>query len=222
MQLSQQTIKILENFAGINGGIVIRKTPTGKKKTQLKTTDRDGTVYAQVEIDEVFPTNVCLHDVKSFLSIYNGLEDPVLDLQDKKVVVQSGKNIAHITYSDPRHVIHPEQEFDPPASDHKFPIEQDDIVNLLNMGNILNLPHLRIFTKDGDIIAQATNAGDPNTSTFDIKLGKAKGQFDVYISRDNIKMLPGDYDVEIVSGQFALFTNAVNKTLQYCTGLEIL
>ena len=224
MQLSERTLKILKNFAGINSGIVIRKTPEGNSKTLIKTIDRQKTLFVQAEIDEVFENTVSFYDLPGVLAAISSFDGADVQFSNKNMTISSGKFKTNITYAEDGIVIQPDdsKDYRGVATDYEFELSKEDIGKLLNMASILTLPHLRIFAENGKILAQAVNADDVNSSTAEIELGESSETFDAYIKQENLKMLPGDYTVKIKDGVFASFTSKDDPDLFYCIALELI
>ena len=64
MNLSDNTVNILKNFAGINNSILV------KQGNQLRTISVAKNILAEAEIPEDFPRDVAIYDLNQFL---NGL-----------------------------------------------------------------------------------------------------------------------------------------------------
>ena len=65
MQLSNETINVLKNFATVNPNVVIKP---GQK---LKTISEAKTILASAQIVEDFPVEFGIYDLNEFLSVYN-------------------------------------------------------------------------------------------------------------------------------------------------------
>ena len=61
MKLSDNTLTILKNFAGINNSILV------KQGTKLRTISVAKNILAEAEIDEEFPRDVALYDLNQLL-----------------------------------------------------------------------------------------------------------------------------------------------------------
>lgn len=66
MQVSNETIEVLKNFAGINPNIVISP---GQK---LKTISEAKNIMAEADITEDFPLEFGIYDLHEFLSVQIG------------------------------------------------------------------------------------------------------------------------------------------------------
>ena len=81
MQLSNETINVLKNFATVNPNVVF------KPGQQLKTISEAKTILASAQIVEDFPQEFGIYDLNEFLSVYNLIEDPTLTFEDKSVLI---------------------------------------------------------------------------------------------------------------------------------------
>jgi len=72
MQLSENTVNILKNFAGINANLVF------KPGQALSTISEAKTIMAKAQIDETFSNEFGVYDLNEFLSVMNLVDAPVL------------------------------------------------------------------------------------------------------------------------------------------------
>ena len=90
MQLSNETINVLKNFATVNPNVVF------KPGQQLKTISEAKTILASAQIVEDFPQEFGIYDLNEFLSVYNLIEDPTLTFEDKSVLISgSGQKVRY-------------------------------------------------------------------------------------------------------------------------------
>ena len=61
MKLSEETLKVLKNFAGINPSILI------KPGNNISTQAIAGNIVAEADIQEEFPVEFCLYNLVQFL-----------------------------------------------------------------------------------------------------------------------------------------------------------
>ena len=72
MKLSDSTLAVLKNFAGINNSILV------KKGNQLRTISVAKNILAEAEIPEDFPRDVAIYDLNQFLNGLSLHQDPCL------------------------------------------------------------------------------------------------------------------------------------------------
>ena len=77
MNLSDNTVNILKNFAGINNSILV------KQGNQLRTISVAKNILAEAEIPEDFPRAVAIYDLNQFLNGLSLHQDPDLDFSEE-------------------------------------------------------------------------------------------------------------------------------------------
>lgn len=198
MKLSEKTIKILKNFSDINQGVVIRKPIDGATQTILHTIDTQETIYGRCSVDDIFPTNVSLHAVKTLLDVISDMEDYDIEFFDTHLIVKTANSKVKIVYTDPACVFHPPKAIEKRKGDFSFDLMMNDFSALIRGAATLGLTHIRIFTEDGELFVQAEKKDHPNTDAYKLKVGTASVDCDVYITRDAVKVVPGNYKVTVV------------------------
>ena len=83
MQLSENTVNILKNFAGINANLVF------KPGQALSTISEAKTIMAKAQIDETFGNEFGVYDLNEFLSVMNLVDAPVLTFEDKSILISN-------------------------------------------------------------------------------------------------------------------------------------
>ena len=73
MKLSDNTLNILKNFAGINNSILV------KQGTQLRTMSVAKNILAEAQIGEEFPRDFAIYDLNQFLNGLGLHQDPDMD-----------------------------------------------------------------------------------------------------------------------------------------------
>lgn len=218
MKLSAKSKKIFDNFATINPGIVI-KASQDETGTTIQTVNHSKGLIAIAHIEEVFNHPVALHQLGAFLKTLSAFKDPDIELFSTHLTIKENGSTANISYSDPAFIITNDKT---PKSDIEFDVEfelKDEVLQkVMNLGSILNLPHLRIYTKEGKLFLQAVDSSNVNSSVYEEEIGTISEDVNInkFISRDLIKFVPGDYQVSMKS--FARFKNLVDENLIYFVG----
>ena len=90
MKLSDSTLTVLKNFAGINNSILVKE---GKK---LRTISVAKNILAEANITEEFPRDVASYDLNQFLNGLSLHSDPDLDLPESYITIKEGKEELNI------------------------------------------------------------------------------------------------------------------------------
>ena len=81
MNLSNETVSVLKNFATINQNLVIK---TG---SSISTMSAMKNIVASAEVKEDFPTEFAIYDLNEFLASLSLFEKPSLDFKNDFVVI---------------------------------------------------------------------------------------------------------------------------------------
>ena len=108
-----------------------------------------------------------------------------------------------------------------PSADVKVRISQAVYSDLLKVSNIMQLSDIGLIS-DGDTInLVATDKKNQTSNQFNVEVAEGTGtKFSLYFKRDNLRMIPGEYDLIISRKNISHWIN-VYKNLQYWIALEV-
>ena len=90
----------------------------------------------------------------------------------------------------------------------------------MKASNVLGTPEISAESDSGNINIKALDVNNDSTDTFTVALDeKSEHKFRFVFKTENMKMLPGNYDVEISSKGISHFTMQGQK-LQYWIATE--
>ena len=102
MKLSDNTLTLLKNFAGINQSILV------KQGNKLRTISIAKNILAEAEITEEFPREFAVYDLNQFLNGLSLHQDPDLDFTENSyITIREGKRRVKYFYADPNVIISP-------------------------------------------------------------------------------------------------------------------
>lgn len=216
MKLSNETLTVLKNFAGINSGIEFK---SGNKIATISTTK---TVLAKATLTDEFPQDFCIYDLNQFLSVHSLNKDTELEFDPSHVIFKSGRSkTKYRTTAKTMIVSPPDKELKLPTVDGQFSLKEDDLAQVLKNASVLQSPNIA-FECDGSKISVTTfNAKDDSAHTNTIEIGDVENGkvFKAVFLTENFKMIPGSYTVEISSQGLASFKNEKGD-LQYWIAIE--
>ena len=216
MKISNETLEILKNFSEINQSIVIKP---GKK---IKTINSLKNILAHADVEEDFPMEVAIYDLTEFLGLLTSLPDAEVEFKDSHLVVSSAKRKVKYFYADSDYVVKPDKEIELPDCEINFKLTEDFFNNLFKTANILQLHDISLkgCTKSNKIYLCANNQKNDTSADYSEEIGEGVTEkFTIYFKRENLKLLPGDYDVSISSKGVSHFKSA-GKNLEYWIALE--
>ena len=215
MKLSSETINVLKNFSGINQGIQF------KQGTKLTTVSAGKTVLAQANLKDEFPQDFCVYDLNQFLSVYGLHKDSELNFDDSNVIFGSGRNSTKYRKTAKEMIVTPpEKEITLPSVDCAFTLTDEDYNNILKASSVLSSPHIAVESDGESVQIVAFDANDNSAHTNSIQVGEGNGKkYKIVFKTENIKLIPGNYSVEISFKGIGHFKNTKDD-IQYWIAFE--
>jgi hypothetical protein len=216
MKLSNETLAVLKNFSTINQGIEFKK---GKK---LKTMSTGKTVLAEANLKDDFPKDFCVYDLNQFLSVHGLFKDSAeLNFDDKNVIFTSGKRKTNYRMTEKSMIVTPpEKELNLSSAECAFTLTAEDYEWIMKNASVLSSPNVAVQS-DGEIIEVITfDANDNSTHTNSTQVGTGDGKkYKIVFKTENIKLIPGSYDVKISFKGIGHFKNT-KEDIQYWIAFE--
>ncbi len=215
MKLSDNTLTILKNFAGINNSILV------KQGNQLRTISVAKNILAEAEIQEQFPRAFAIYDLNQFLNGLGLHQDPDLDFNpDSYLTILEGKRRVKYFYADPNVIISPpEKEIKLPSEDVSFQLDSASLEKLLKAAAVYQLPDFCVVGNAGAVKLVVRDKKNDTSNEYAITVGETDKEFVFNFKVENIKIIPGAYDVVVSSKLLSKFTNTQHD-LRYFIALE--
>ena len=215
MKLSDNTLTILKNFAGINNSILV------KEGTKLRTISVAKNILAEADIKEEFPRDFAIYDLNQFLNGLSLHQDPDLDFkEDTYLSIREGKRRVKYFFADPNVIISPpEKEINLPSEDVCFQLDSASLEKLVKAAAVYQLPDLSAVGEAGVIKLVVRDKKNDTSNEYAIVVGETDQDFTFNFKVENIKIIPGAYDVVVSSKLLSQFTNT-KYNLTYYIALE--
>lgn len=214
MKITKEVIKILQNFSVINESIAITELDV------LKTISPSGNIIAVYDLQEPFPRKFAIWQLVTFLNVIKlfDLEKTEFIFNKKNMYIKHGKHKVQYTYTDFDLIrgsdLKPSDKY---KAFNKFDchlnLSSEDISNIRKSSNIMDLLTLKIKIDDKDGYLELVNEDyddfdeDINKNTFSIKLENTKGKGEISVNVKSLEMIPGDYDISIITNKMLKFTH---------------
>ena len=174
MKLSDTTVGLLKNFAGINQNILIEEGKNIRTMSTMKN------ILASSPVTE---------------GVLSMAKDADIQFEDSHMTVSSGKTKIKYMYSDPSILTVPPQTFNAPEEDRMFRIDKDELQNILKASAVMQLPDITLV----DRMLTATDLKNTTSNNYSIEL---QGDFALREHRlhwkaENLKMVPDFYRVGV-------------------------
>ena len=215
MKLSDKTLSLLKNFSTINQSILF------KQGSKLRTISVMKNILAEATVEEELPKDFGIYDLNQFLNGLGLHSNPELDFaNDGHVVIKEGRMRSKYFFADPSVIITPpDKEITLPTEDVKFELSTQQLDKLLKAAGIYQLPDLAVIGEAGVVKLQVRDTKNDTSNTFAVTVGETDKVFTFNFKIENIKILPGTYEVEVSQKLLSKFTNK-DCDLKYYIALE--
>jgi len=215
MKLSDNTLTVLKNFANINNSVLV------KKGTKLRTISVAKNILAEARIEEEFPRDFAIYDLNQFLNGLGLHQDPELDFKEETYLnIREGKRRVKYFFADPAVIVSPpEKEISLPTQDVCFQLDSVTLEKLLKAAAVYQLPDLSAVGGAGVVKLVVRDKKNDTSNEFAIVVGETDKEFVFNFKVENIKIIPGAYNVVVSSKLLSKFTNE-SLDLKYFIALE--
>ena len=215
MKLSEKTLTVLKNFAGINNSILV------KQGTQLRTMSVAKNILAEAEIEEDFPRQFGVYDLNQFLNGLSLHQDPEMDFSEESyLTIREGRRKVKYFFADPQVIISPpDKQITLPSEDVHFELESGALDKLLKAAAVYQLPDLCVVGEAGVVKLVVRDKKNDTSNSYSVDVGETDKEFSFNFKVENIKIIPGSYDVIVSSKLLSEFTNSTYN-LKYYIALE--
>ena len=215
MKLSDNTLSLLKNFSNINQSILF------KQGNKLRTMSVMKNILAEATIEEDLPKDFDIYDLSQFLNGMGLHNSPELDFQDDSyVIIREGRSRSKYFFADPNVIITPpDKPIELPSEDVTFEISTDQLDKLLKAAGIYQLPDLSVVGDSNGVKIVVRDKKNETSNDFSITVGETSDIFSFNFKVENIKILPGTYEV-VVSQKLLSRFNSKNHDLTYYIALE--
>lgn len=211
MKLSDKTLTLLKNFSGINQSILF------KKGNSLRTISVMKNILAEAEIEEDLPKDFGIYDLNQFLNGLNLYNSPELDFDNSGyVMIREGKSRSKYFFADPNVIVTPpDKSIVLPSEDVCFLLDTKQLDKLLKASAIYQLQDLSVVGEAGVIKLMVRDKKNDTSNDFSVVVGETDEEFMFNFKVENIRILPGTYEVVISKKLLSRFVNTAFDVTYY-------
>jgi hypothetical protein len=215
MQLSNETIEVLKNFANINPNLVV------SAGSNLKTISEAKNIMASADISETFDTGFGIYDLNEFLSAINLIDSPTLEFTDNAVKIKNQTSQVEYRFANVEILTSPAKSVNMPDADVSLTLSVDDISQIKRAAGALGHPVLSLSVVNNSVVAKVCDPNNPTANTWSKTIPTDRIDdgvaFDYQFLISNLKLLPGDYLVNISN---KLISSWKSPIVEYWIALE--
>ena len=203
MKFSDKTLTLLKNFSSINQSILFKE---GKN---LRTISVMKNILAEATIDEDIPKDFGIYDLNRFLNGLNLHQNAELDFKnDGYVVIKEGKSRSKYSFADPNVIVTPpDKSIQLPTEDVCFILDTKELDKLLKAAAVYQLPDLSVVGEAGVVKLVVRDKKNDTSDDFSIVVGETDEVFSFNFKVENIRIIPGSYEVVISQKLLSRFRN---------------
>ena len=193
MKLETRTMQILKNFSTINPGMLF------KPGHNLNTKTPNNTIFANATIKEQIPSEFAIFDLSKFLGVLSLFDQPELLAEEKQMVISGGQQKVRYTFAAKEAIAYPTKNITMPESEIQFKLTADDLNKVIKALGVMQLPEIAVVGDGSEMSIQAMDSKNPSANSYRVILRETNLNFKMVFKAENIKIMPGDYDVSISS-----------------------
>jgi hypothetical protein len=178
-------------------------------------------ILVEANISEEFDKDFGIYDLNQFLNGLSLHASPELDFtNDEYVLIKEGRMRSKYFFADPSVIVAPpEKEITLPSEDVSFELSSQQLEKLKKASSIYQLPDVSVIGEAGVIKLVARDKKNNTSNDFSIIVGETEDEFTFNFKEENLKIVPGNYDVIVSSKLLSKFTNQ-NIDVTYYIALE--
>jgi hypothetical protein len=213
MKLSTETISVLKNFSTINANLMVK---TG---SSLSTMSAMKNIIAKADVTEEFPSDFAIYDLNEFLSALSLFGKPDLEFNNDFVIITEEGTSKSLKYwfSDPSVVTTPSKEISMPSTELTFSLSSDTLNEITKAAAVIGVPDMALA--GGKLMVTDKKNTTANAYETSLDVGDVTADYKFWFKVENLKLIPGAYDVEVSSKKISHFTNT-KLGVQYWIALE--
>jgi len=173
---------------------------------------------ADATTTESFP-DFAIYDLNEFLGAMSLFDDPELEFQDKYVSIKQGSMNIKFFAADPSVLVAPQKAITFPDAEINFNMSSAMLDMIKKTSSVLRAADVSIVGDGSKVTAVVGDKKNATGNSYSESIGDTDKVFKVNLKVENLKMLPGDYQVSISSKKISRF-KAPNTDLVYYVAVE--
>ena len=219
MKISSQTLQVLKNFASINPNLLV------KPGSVLSTISTNKNIFAKATVTEQFPASFAIYDMQQFLGVISIFDDPDFTFGENSVTVSSEGRSVEYVYANQEMVVAPSEGVaekiavkDPEIT---FDLTAQVLNEVIKATAILQLDKINVVSKGGTVSVVVADPKNPSSNKFSLKVnGTSTADLAMAFAAENLKLIAGDYKVNISSNGVSSFKND-KLNLEYFVAADV-
>lgn len=216
MNISEQTIQVLKNFASINQSILF------KEGSIISTLSPSSDILGQYRCPETWPVEFAIYDLNKFLAVLGTFKSPTLAFKpDSLQITETNDPSAHkirYMFCDPLLIKQSPYREIPFETAAKFKL---DINNFIRICLTMKMTHIGITICDEVEEVRGFDSTNTDETTQKLKMiNSGSDDIEMDFAIERFKILRQDYVLSVPKKQNLLHLATEDNTLQYWIAAE--
>jgi hypothetical protein len=213
MQISNETIQVLKNFAMVNSNILIRK---GKSLSTISTAKN---IFVKADVAEDFPQEVAIYDLNSLLALLTLMENQNIEFGEKSLTIEKNGGKFEYFYSSPNVIVAaPDKSIDV-DNYYQFKLSAEEVNMITKAAAITGAPTISVSSREGNVSLTVGDKKNDTSNTYKANIGKSENDFDCHMAVENFKIIPDAYSITISKKKVFHFKHET-KNIEYFIAME--
>jgi len=216
MKLSENTLSTLKNFAAINPNLVV------KPGQVLSTIAEAKNIFAKATVEEEFPSEFGIYDLNEFLNVINLVgTNPEVQFENDSALISDGNVSATYRFADASILTAPTKAITMPDPDVTLEISAEHLNQVRKAAGALGHSVVSIVSdgKSVQLVVRDPKNSSSNAFSIDLQGVDSSEVFDLQFLIANLKVIGGDYKVNLSSKLISQWINK-NAAVEYYIALE--
>lgn len=231
MKISKNTLNILSSFTLLNPSIRIK---VGNILASTNVGVENGlpvpikTVLVRAEIEENFPMEVCIYNLKQFIQIVSTFGEPDFEFTEEHLIISEGNKSINYAYCRPNSIIYPKTDSLAMSTEDfvaSFILDAKTLVGLKKMSGIVKNEDLYIKSDEEFNIELILRNESDLSNEYKVLIEKpVEDEFEFKVSMKNIMYIDADTDyiVKLLRDENAdvVYFEGIDKKIFYYIAIK--
>ena len=203
MKFDAKTVSVLKNFSHINLSMAFREGNV------LRVMSPNKTIIAKATVPVTFDRRFAIKNLNTMLSTLSFYEDPEVTFNEKNFTVSKDGSQTTLAYvSEDTIKVPPEKDLTLSSIDVSFNISAKSLSNIQKMIGALGVPEVAIIGDGTNLSVAAIDSKNANSDSHNEIVGTTDKNFRLIFKAENLKVIPGDYSIDVSSRGISHFKGA--------------
>lgn len=209
MKFSKETLSVLKTLSTINTNILL------KPGSQLSTISPQKNVMADVTVAEDFPETFGIYDLSEFLGVISLFDEPDVTFKESYARIGEGSSFIKYYAADQSILVVSQKKINFPSAEVSFTLPAATLAMAMKTAGALRSSDISFVGNGKEVLLQVSDLKNDTANSFSTPVGETTNVFNANLKVDNLKMMPGEYEVSLTSKKISRFKHTSMDAVFY-------